>query len=129
MKKSETSRVLSPIAAESACTRKTASRGGLLSTEAWNTVGASLKLSPRELEISRCILADQTEAAIALTLGISANTVRTHTERLYRKLGVQSRVELLVRIITHFLSLTANPDCDLPPICSNRAVGRCPLSN
>lgn len=100
-----------------------------LTVSAWKAVARSLRLSPRELQIARHIFADHTEAATALALGISAHTVRTHAERLYRKLCVQSRVELVIRIVGEFLALTADPAQSLPPICGRRADGRCPLSN
>lgn len=101
----------------------------LLSPQAWGQIAGTLGLSPRELDIARHIFSDQTEAAIALALSISAHTVRTHTERLYRKLHVRSRVELVVRIVDEFLRLTADSASTLSPICAHRSAGRCPFDD
>lgn len=101
----------------------------LLSDQAWREVGLSLQLSPRELEIARFIFADFKEAAIGDALGISPHTVRTHTERLYRKLGVGSRVALVVRVVAEFHRLTIALESSLPPLCPNHVRARCPLSD
>lgn len=99
----------------------------VLTDRAWGEVGRSLRLSGRELEIARSVFADCKELAIAGGLGISPHTVRTHMERIYRKLGVGSRVELVVRVVDEFLRLVRAEDSDLPPICRNRVAGRCPF--
>ena len=95
--------------------------------EAWNEIRRSLDLSGRELEIIRSKFDDQKECVIAANLGISPRTVHTHIERLHHKLGVTNRSQLFVRIMHEFLALTVCPDKRLPPICANRAAGRCPL--
>jgi DNA-binding CsgD family transcriptional regulator len=47
--------------------------------------------SRREVEILYLIAGDFSDKEIALTLGISLHTLRTHLTRLYRKHGVHSR--------------------------------------
>jgi DNA-binding CsgD family transcriptional regulator len=79
----------------------------LLSDDQWRLMRLSLRLSARELQIVQCIFDGQIEAAIALRLGISAHTVHTYMRRLYRKLGVRDRCELLVRVFAAYLSLCA----------------------
>jgi DNA-binding CsgD family transcriptional regulator len=101
----------------------------VLSDLAWREVGQSLKLSARELEVVRHVFADLKEASIAEALGISRHTVRTYTERLYRKLGVRGRVALVVRVLDEFLRLTASSGSALPPICPHHTTRRCPLSD
>lgn len=64
----------------------------------WTAVCDRLGLSPREREIAMGVLIDEKELRIAQRLGISPHTVHTHTERLYHKLGVSSRVQLVVRL-------------------------------
>jgi LuxR family maltose regulon positive regulatory protein len=54
-------------------------------------------LSERELEVLAFIAAGQTNAQIADKLFISMSTVKTHINRLYRKLGVRSRTQALAR--------------------------------
>ena len=71
----------------------------LFSDQAWTALRDSLKLSAREVEITRYIFADCKEKIIAEELKLSPHTVRTYCERLYRKLNVNSRVEMVVSII------------------------------
>lgn len=51
-------------------------------------------LTPRELDILRLVGQGLGNKAIALRLGVSVTTVRTHLHRLYEKLRTASRVEL-----------------------------------
>ena len=55
------------------------------------------KLSKRELDILKLLVADDTEAMIGDTLHISPHTVRTHIKNIYKKLGVKSRHEAMAR--------------------------------
>jgi DNA-binding NarL/FixJ family response regulator len=52
-------------------------------------------LSPREWEVLRALLRNQRVPAIAESMCLSQHTVRNHLKRIFRKLGVQSQVELL----------------------------------
>ncbi|MEM6286178.1 MAG: response regulator transcription factor [Bacteroidota bacterium] len=53
----------------------------------------SLRLTPRELDVLRQLVEDDTEAEIAARLGVSPHTVRTHVKNLYAKLQVHSRAQ------------------------------------
>ncbi|MBC7591737.1 MAG: hypothetical protein H7226_11945 [Salinibacterium sp.] len=53
---------------------------------AWN-------LRPRELEVLEQLASGQRNRAIALSMGISENTVKFHVSKVFRKLGVTSRAE------------------------------------
>ena len=87
-------------------TLKPISRSGrsILPYAAWSMIANSLRISNRELQIIQGIFDDQKEFAIALDLTISVHTVHSHLERLYRKLGVGSRVELVLCILSEYLS-------------------------
>jgi DNA-binding NarL/FixJ family response regulator len=76
----------------------------IFSDEAWQRVTSVLTLSARESEILQAVFDDQKESCIAANLGISSHTVHTHLERIYRKLHVSSRVELVVRVFAEYLS-------------------------
>lgn len=76
----------------------------VFSKEAWQRVTSVLALSTRESEILEAVFEDQKECCIAANLGISSHTVHTHLERIYRKLHVSSRVELVVRVFAEYLS-------------------------
>lgn len=75
----------------------------------WEQIGRSLGLSDRELQVVRGVFDDQTELAIAGSLGISPHTVHTHFDRLHRKLGISTRTGLVLRVTREFLALTASP--------------------
>ena len=62
-----------------------------------------MNLSPRETDIIRHLSADEPEASIAHRLGISRHTVHSHVERLYRKLGVNSRVQVVLRLFAEYV--------------------------
>ena len=81
----------------------------ILSRDAWKTIAKSLRISNRELEIIQGIFDDRKELAIADELKISMHTVHTHLERLYRKLGVSSRVTLVLYILSEYLSSSSPP--------------------
>jgi DNA-binding NarL/FixJ family response regulator len=92
----------------------------------WTILAVSLKLSGRELQIVRGIFNDQKESTIAAELGVSPHTAHTERERLYRKLGINDRLQLMLRIIAEFHALTLD-GATLPPICAFRTAGHCPL--
>jgi NarL family two-component system response regulator LiaR len=50
-------------------------------------------LTPRELDVLMCLEKGRCPAEIADQLGMSTNTVRTHTNKIFAKLGVHSRLE------------------------------------
>ena len=51
------------------------------------------ELSVRELEVLRLLVEGASNKAIAVRLGLSENTIKTHISRIFAKLGVQSRAE------------------------------------
>lgn len=58
-------------------------------------------LSPREEETAALILQGKDNKEIAAALGLSGNTVRNHVYGLFKKLGIQRRMDLL-RLIRDF---------------------------
>ncbi len=55
-------------------------------------------LSPRELQIAHLVARGATNRMIATTLEISTWTVSTHIRRIFAKLGVNSRAEMVARL-------------------------------
>ena len=51
----------------------------------------SLGLSRREAEVLAWVAQGKTNPEVALILGLSARTVQTHVDRIFRKLGVETR--------------------------------------
>jgi DNA-binding CsgD family transcriptional regulator len=79
--------------------RRSPAEHELLGSEEWRLIDRELRLSAREHDIVELVLADVKESAMGARLGISPHTVHTHLERLYRKLGVTGRVQLVVRAL------------------------------
>lgn len=57
-------------------------------------------LSPRELEVLRCIGRGDNTKEVARALGISPSTVRTHVERLFQKLECTTRAAATLKAVT-----------------------------
>jgi len=98
-----------------------------LTSEAWRAVAGRLGLSPREREVVESVMADRSDRAIGMALGISRHTVHTHLERVYRKLGVSSRTELFRCVVGCYLALASDPGSPVPPNCERFRDGRCPF--
>ena len=75
----------------------------ILGPDQWRYIQHSLKLSPRELQITQHIFDDNKTECIAYSLGISVHTVNTHLQRLYFKLGIRSRSQLILCIVKSHL--------------------------
>lgn len=58
---------------------------------------ASLGITPREYDVLLAMTAGDGNKAMARSLGVSPNTVKTHVARLFDKLEVSSRVQALER--------------------------------
>jgi DNA-binding CsgD family transcriptional regulator len=68
-----------------------------------NAAIASLGLTPRECEILDLLASGQTNQELALVLGVSPNTVKTHLANLFAKLEVDRRVKAIEK--ARFLAL------------------------
>lgn len=75
----------------------------------WLAIVRALKLSQREAQIVRLLLSDETEGTMASILTISPHTVHTHLERLYRKLDVKSRSQVVIRIFQKYVEIAGPP--------------------
>lgn len=71
-----------------------------LTEKHWSKIAVALHLSGREVEIVRLICAGHKEVTIAHWLSISPHTVHSHVKGIHRKLGVNDRVGLVVRILS-----------------------------
>jgi DNA-binding CsgD family transcriptional regulator len=60
---------------------------------------ALLGLSQRETEVLFWVMQGKDNKAIALHLNVGKSTVGKHLERIYHKLGVQSRTEAIAQAI------------------------------
>ena len=89
---------------------QTATSGSsIFSNKEWDELGCDLMLSLRALQLVRGIFDDQTEVAIAYDLSISVHTVHSYLTRIYQRLGVCSREQLLVYIFGRYLERHRSP--------------------
>jgi two-component system, NarL family, nitrate/nitrite response regulator NarL len=58
----------------------------------------SLSLTSRELQVVQCVLSGKTNKATAKELHLSEHTVKNYLFRVFEKLGVSNRVELLLHL-------------------------------
>ena len=77
----------------------------MFSDDEWTLLGELLHLSGKELAIVKHVFDDKSDCEIARELGISRHTVNTHLGRLYRKLGVHSRLHVVIAIFSEYLAL------------------------
>ena len=74
----------------------------LFSEREWAELTTDLRMSRRENEIAHCILGGMSDRQISQQLGIPVPTVRTHLGRLFNKLSVDDRHELILYFLHKF---------------------------
>ena len=74
----------------------------------WDAIARLLDLSDRQLEIVRHLIDGHNENAIGKRLGISSHTVHAHMNRLYKKIKVRSRGDLVVRVMVAYIARSAS---------------------
>jgi DNA-binding CsgD family transcriptional regulator len=90
----------------------------------WQSIVRSLGLSEREAQVAGLILGDGScESAMAASLSISPHTVHSHLERLYRKLGVTSRCQVVSRIFQLYVNQEAATEA-APAVYARRRPDR-----
>jgi DNA-binding NarL/FixJ family response regulator len=80
----------------------------LLPVDAWLHLRNVLRLSDRELQIIQGVFDDEDLDNIAHTLAISREVVYRSTQRIYLKLRIGSRAELIVRMMSEYLAFVAD---------------------
>jgi DNA-binding NarL/FixJ family response regulator len=56
------------------------------------------RLTPRERQIVRALLAGRTNREIGERLGVREQTIKNHLSVIYGKVGVRNRLELALRV-------------------------------
>ena len=72
-------------------------------------------LSKREREIARLLVSGYSGVNVAALSGLSENTVRTYVRRLYGKLGVNNRADLVRKLVSPESSGTRAPSSPIAP--------------
>ena len=80
-------------------------------------------LSRREREIARLLVAGYSGVNVAAIAGLSENTVRTYVRRLYLKLGVSNRADLVRKLMAPEPKVGTGPTSHIAPPDSSLAVG------
>jgi len=75
----------------------------VFSDEEWAELARRLPLSDAELLVAKGVFKEWTKERIARKAGMSAATVHSHLDRLYKTIGVHSRAGLVVRVVEEFL--------------------------
>lgn len=70
-------------------------------------------LTPRQLEILRCLARGMSTREICEQLSVSPNTLRTHIDRILRKFGVHSKLQAVTYALRN--GLIESPRDDEPP--------------
>ncbi len=77
----------------------------------WEDIIKELALSPRQAQITRHLFSGLSDKQIALTLGISNPTVRTHLTRLFGRLNVEDRNGVIREILRCFRTSCLKKGC------------------
>lgn len=64
-----------------------------------NGIRLEQQLTAREREVLQCLCGGKTDRDIACILEISVRTVHKHLQRVYDKLGVETRTAAVVRVL------------------------------
>lgn len=67
----------------------------------WDSIKQTLSFSGRQEQICKLLLNGASDKQIASALGIGLPTVRTHLSRLFLKMHVQDRCELVLKLFQH----------------------------
>jgi DNA-binding CsgD family transcriptional regulator len=63
--------------------------------------GRRLHLTPRQLEVLSLVAEGKSDKEIAIRLGLSVATVRTHLARFYKSNSIRNRVEAVTAFLRH----------------------------
>jgi DNA-binding CsgD family transcriptional regulator len=62
-------------------------------------IESGINLTPREKDVLSMLMSGLPDKQIAINLNFTISSVNFHSKNIYRKLGIQSRTELLVKYI------------------------------
>jgi DNA-binding CsgD family transcriptional regulator len=99
----------------------------ILSDHAWSEIAKTLGITKREIQIIQGVFDNHTQQGIATRLNMNEHTAHTHLNRLFKKLNITTRTELVLRIMEQMIALTLAETGVLPPICRRHQRGACPL--
>ena len=93
-----------------------------------NVHGPHNRLTPRQIEIAILVADGLTNAEVAEQLAITEGTVKAHLHILYRKLGIEGRLELALyeagSLSSALPGLLHSPDSETPPLLTCLSFGQ-----
>ena len=89
------------------------SEGEILSQREWDHLAETFALPPRQQEIVQLLFTGMGDKQIATKMGIALPTVRTHMGRLFAKLSVRDRSEVLLTMFRESRRLCSTVKCPL----------------
>lgn len=78
------------------------SRSNLFTSQEWAALVRALGLTQRQSEVVNSVICGLSDKQIADAMKVKPPTVRTHLQRVYAKLGVRDRTELVVHCFSVF---------------------------
>lgn len=87
--------------------------GEIFTQREWDSLAKEFALPPRQREIAGLLFKGLGDKQIASELGIALPTVRTHMGRLFAKLDVEDRSEVLLTFFRQSRKLCASVQCPL----------------
>jgi DNA-binding NarL/FixJ family response regulator len=96
----------------------------LFSKSEYTEIAEKLSLSPREIQIIGHMLMGDKDKQIAQNLNIAVPTVRTHISRIFSKLDVNDKNELIVHVFSQFRKGCCDKGCPRKKITSNKMTSK-----
>ncbi len=75
----------------------------IFSDDEWERIKEAMRLSPRQLDVVKCLFRGFGDKQIANHLGIAVSTVRAYMSKLFLKLSAADRVEVILCVLSRFL--------------------------
>ena len=83
----------------------------IFSEAQWADLTEAMSLSPRQVDVVKCVFRGFADKQTARHLGLKINTVRDYMGRIYLKVGVEDRVELVLCVLSRFLARCRDNRC------------------
>lgn len=68
----------------------------------WRCISTALCLSPMQTKVVALVIAGKTDRQIAIDLGVGISTVRAHLDKIFIRLGISGRAELIACVFATF---------------------------
>ncbi|UCE98829.1 MAG: helix-turn-helix transcriptional regulator [Planctomycetota bacterium] len=87
----------------------------LLTEQHWAYIQSLYHMSPREVQVAQLVCQGLNNEDIARDLRIKRGTVKTHLRNIYRRVHVQNKITMLLRLLDQAAKLSAK-SASVPPL-------------